>query len=516
MSAKETNAIPATHAQPSDGGIGRPAIRGSIWTMGGYAVAQVLRLASNLILTRLLFPAVFGQMSLVFIFIHGLQMFSDVGIGPAIVQSARGEDAAFLRTAWTIQVARGAVLWICSWLIAWPAASFYEQPILAWLIPAAGFSAVLGGLESTAMHIHRRRLHLGRLTLVELGGQATGSIGTVVLAALSRLAVGPGDARLVWAIVGGSLIGALVRTLLSHTVLPGIRHRFHIDREALGLLFGFGRWIFVSTLLTFFAGQSDRLVFGKMIPIDLFGVYGIAALLATLPTQGVEKLGAAVIFPAYARLAARGDLKKLFARVRLPLLLGAAALVTGLIACGPFLVRILYDARYADAGWMLQFLAAVAWFQILEATIGAALLAEGATRWVAASSAAKLLGMVLFLPLGFHLGGFRGALVGLVLSEALKYLAATVGLARRGLHGIALDGLLTLAIALVSALGLVAGQAASARLPGKAPAFIASALVAGGIWAVIGAWYLHRERAAGKAALWPQAARPSPGGPPAG
>ena len=60
----------------------------------------------------------------------------------------------------------------------------------------------------------------------------------------------------------------------------------------------FGRWIFVSTVLTFLAGQSDRLVFGKMIPIALFGVYSIASMLAALPTQAVLKLGGAVIFPA--------------------------------------------------------------------------------------------------------------------------------------------------------------------------------------------------------------------------
>jgi O-antigen/teichoic acid export membrane protein len=282
--------------------------------------------------------------------------------------------------------------------------------------------------------------------------------------------------------------------VLSHAALPGISHGFHLDREALASLFGFGRWIFVSTLLTFFAGQSDRLIFGKMIPMDLFGVYGIASLLATLPTQAIEKLGGSVAFPAYARLAARGELGTLFARVRLPLLLGGAALVSGLIACGPFLVRILYDPRYAQAGWILQFLAVVAWFQILEATIGAALLAEGATRWVAFSSAAKLVGMVGLLPLGFHLGGFPGALAGLVLSEVLKYLAATVGLARRGLRGVAMDGLVTAAIAVVSAAGLLAGHATAARLPGKAPGFLASGLVAGGIWAVVGLRYLRQER----------------------
>src|SRR5260370_35887988 len=79
-----------------------PAIRGSVWTMGGYATGQLVRLGGNLVLTRLLFPAIFGEMALVFIFLQGLQMFSDVGTGPAIIPSSRGEEPDFLTTACTV------------------------------------------------------------------------------------------------------------------------------------------------------------------------------------------------------------------------------------------------------------------------------------------------------------------------------------------------------------------------------------------------------------------------------
>src|ERR1700687_1974213 len=162
--------------------IAAPAIRGSVWTMGGYAAGQFLRLAGNIVLTRLLFPAVFGEMALVFIFIQGLAMFSDVGTGPAIIQNARGEDPSFLNTAWTIQCARGAILWLASWAIAWPLAAFYGQPSLRWLVPAAGFTALLGGVACLAMHALQRHLKLERLTIVELASQLVGIAATVLFA----------------------------------------------------------------------------------------------------------------------------------------------------------------------------------------------------------------------------------------------------------------------------------------------------------------------------------------------
>ena len=67
------------------------ALRGSAWIMLGYCSGQGFRLISNLILTRLLFPEAFGLMALIMVFIVGLTMFSDVGIGPSISQSKRGD-----------------------------------------------------------------------------------------------------------------------------------------------------------------------------------------------------------------------------------------------------------------------------------------------------------------------------------------------------------------------------------------------------------------------------------------
>ncbi len=106
------------------------AIRGSLWTLSGHTSSQILRLGSNLILTRLLFPEAFGLMALVQTFIIGLEMFSDVGIRPSIIQNHRGNDPSFLNTAWTIQVIRGFMLWLGACLMAIPAANFFHQPML--------------------------------------------------------------------------------------------------------------------------------------------------------------------------------------------------------------------------------------------------------------------------------------------------------------------------------------------------------------------------------------------------
>ena len=66
------------------GGLASKASTGAVWTIAGHGGEQVVRLASNLIVTRLLLAEYFGLMALVSVFLIGLQLFSDIGIGPAL------------------------------------------------------------------------------------------------------------------------------------------------------------------------------------------------------------------------------------------------------------------------------------------------------------------------------------------------------------------------------------------------------------------------------------------------
>ena len=172
------------------------ALKGGALTAGAYAATQVLRLASNLILTRLLFPEAFGLMALVSVVLVGLQMFSDAGIGPSIAQSPRGDDPEFLDTAWTAQVLRGVILWLGTLGLAGPVAALYDAPDLARLLPVAGLTLLIAGFNPTRIDTANRHLLLGRVTALDLVAQTIG-IGAMVALAL---ALGT-----VWALVIGAV-----------------------------------------------------------------------------------------------------------------------------------------------------------------------------------------------------------------------------------------------------------------------------------------------------------------------
>ena len=93
-------------------------MKAGAWVMGGHVSSQLLRLASNLIMTRLLVPEMFGIMAVANILILGLALLSDLGLKQNIIQSKRGEDPVFINTAWTVQILRGVMITVIALAVA--------------------------------------------------------------------------------------------------------------------------------------------------------------------------------------------------------------------------------------------------------------------------------------------------------------------------------------------------------------------------------------------------------------
>ncbi len=424
------------------------AIRGSAWTIAGYGASQVLRLGSNLVLTRLLFPEAFGLMALVYLLVQGLNMFSDVGIQPSIVQNERGNDPTFLNTAWTIQIIRGFALWICVCMLAWPFATFYGDMQLAWFALVAGFSAVIAGFNSTALASAHRHLALGRLTVLDLIAQIVSLVVMLIWAWFFPT---------VWALVAGGLVASGVKMILSHAWLGEIRNRFAWDRQAGLALLSFGKWIFLSSAVTFLAMQADRLILGKLLTLEMLGVYSIAYMLIGAPRQVLSRIGSSVMFPAVSRRAHldREELRRKIIRQRWWPLLGMAGVVALLATLGDQVVLVLWDDRYAAASWMTVVLALGLWPTVLNHTLAPALMAVGRPQYIAMGNLVRLLWVSILMIVGFFLFGLLGALVVVASGDIPKYLSTLLGLRRERMLAWKQDVLVTAILVGLLIAGLV-------------------------------------------------------------
>ena len=271
------------------------AIKGAIWTIASYGSSQISRFASNLILTRLLLPELFGLVGLAYVFITGINLFSDIGLGPSIIQNKRGDDPQFLNTAWTLQVIRSFFIFICLIIITQQVASFYGEPRLLWLIPVIGINSLIGGFNSTATSSLNRQMAVKRVVIFELGIQIVSTTVMIVWAWFDRS---------IWAmIVAGGFTGAVIELIWSHFLIRGKSNRFAWDKEAVKEIFSYGKWIFLSTALFFLCSQADRLILRKIFTLTMLGIYGIAFTLGDMPRQIIIAVSGRVIFPSISMLA---------------------------------------------------------------------------------------------------------------------------------------------------------------------------------------------------------------------
>ena len=407
----------------TSGSLTMRAVRSAGFAVLAFGGGQALRLISNLILTRLLFPEAFGLMALVMVILQGLAMFSDVGVTPAILQSRRGDDQDFLNTAWTIQVGRGFLLWVAAAALATPFAQFYGEPLLAELLPVMALTLIIAGFNPTRLDTANRHLQLGRVTALELTGQVIGVVAAVLLAWAMQS---------VWALVIANLFASLSATLLYSFLLPGRWNRLRWEPAAASELINFGKWIFLSTVAGFFFSQGDKLLIGRYLPLDAFGVYNIGYFLASFPLILGRMVTNKVLIPIY-RERPPGDSPHNFAKLR-----RMRTLVTGLLLAmvmtlgyaGVWLVELLYDPRYAMAGAVVVMIACMQVPQIVGLTYDQAAVAAGDSRRFFYFTAAKAALMVGGLVVGLELGGLPGALVAQGVAFLLAY-PVLVWLARR-------------------------------------------------------------------------------------
>lgn len=395
-------------------GLMQRAARSSAITVLGFGAGQFMRLASNLILTRLLFPEAFGMMALISVFIMGLAMFSDVGVGPAIMSSKRGDDQDFLDTAWTIQIIRGVSLFIAACLLTYPVAIFYDEPMLLYFLPVASIALVIDGFKPTRVETQNRHLRAGLLTAIDMATQFIGVVTAVALAWWLQS---------VWALILSNLIAVSAQLLMLNLGLPGQSNRLRWEKPAAHELINFGKWIFLSTLCGFLIGQADKVILAKYLDFGVLGVYNIGYFLASFPFLLGGVLMRRLLIPVYRESAPKESrenfnrVRKMRAAVTLALTLPIAILAFG----GVWLVEIMYDDRYLDAGAVVVLFAATQMPALIILTCDQAALASGDSGRFFVLTLARSVLIVVGLLIGLELLGLTGAILGLAAANLAAY-----------------------------------------------------------------------------------------------
>ena len=400
------------------------SISAGAWTGGANAISQLVRFAGNLVLARLLTPDAFGLMAVVATLMMGLNLLSDIGTGPTIIQSPRGAEREFLNTAWTLQVVRGIGLWLFGLLIAFAVTlgqtnhwfgvgTAYSDGRLPPLIAVATFGLAILGFTSINLRTAERNLTFRRVVSIELAAQLGALTLMVVLAVLTHS---------VWALIFGGLLSAVLRCTLSHFMLPGPRASVRLERSAVQELLGKGKWVLMSSLIGYFALSGDRLLLAGMVDGATLGLYSIAFALAGMAPTAFSAILGKVALPAFSEVWR--DLPSALPRTYRKfqqITDSCVGLVAGLLFISSnALISVLYDSRYHDAGTILAYLA-IGSIGMRVVVIEQLYLATGQPRLLALAAVPRVVTLLAGVPIGYSIGQLNGALVAIVLSQFAQW-----------------------------------------------------------------------------------------------
>jgi len=367
----------------------------------------------------------FGVMAIVTVIMSGLAMFSDVGLMQNIIQSNRGEDRDFLNTAWTIQVLRGAVLFIITLVIS---LILYQLGQMGYLSPSTAYgneqlpmilavmslTALIAGANSIYLSLLNRKLLMGKLITIGIISQVIGLMFMLIWAWYNR------D---IWALVFGGVVSSFIKLLLSHSQLITEKCQWCWDKTAVHEIFHFGKWVFLSSILGFLVNQGDRVLLGGMIDSQLLGVYTVAFFLANALKEVMVKLISSVFYPVISETIrnAPESLEKVYYKIKNKIDFVTFFMAGCIFSSGQKIIYFVYDQRYQDAGWMLEILA------LSLVSVGCILadqcfLAHGKAKLISLLASVQVISLYCTVPLAYYFYGWELAIWMIALNPMIRIL----------------------------------------------------------------------------------------------
>lgn len=246
----------------------RQAFHALKWSALGEAASRLLGPLVFLVLARILVPGDFGVLAAATMVTTFSQVFTDAGLGKALVQR-QTQVAESANAAFWINVALGLVMMLALIATAPIIASFFHDPRIAAVVRVLSLQILMTSASATHLSLLQRDLQFQRLFHVRLLSTALPALASIPLAL-----AGAGY----WALVAGSLSGQAIQAMLlwrESEWRPTVAFELSVAKE----LVAFGKWAMLSGVFAWFYAWMDSAIVGHFMGPHEMGLYRSASVL---------------------------------------------------------------------------------------------------------------------------------------------------------------------------------------------------------------------------------------------
>lgn len=382
---------------------------GSAAMIVSHGYVSVVRLGSNLVLTRLLAPEAFGVIAIVMSIGFVINQLSDMGLRAYIIRH-KDANARLLQTVWTVRFARNLCVAATLFFGAGFFADLYGAPETAWAVRAYAGVIVLQSLTSFSVITTERNRGVVRLSLIEMAVATTNAVVTLVAAIYLRS---------YWAIIIAMYVSTMISVFISHVVLQGPPVGFRFEKDSFLDLWGFWRVVLPSSMMTIVITQSDKFVLARFFDTAQLGFYYLGAAITSAFVSLIEQYGMRIFFPIFAEANRKSDEEAArvyyAARMRMSLLFALA--LGGLAGAAPFVTRLLFNDEYLGAAVYISILTFLPLGKLLGAPANHALITKGYLVSSIHVTLIRFFWVVLTAPAAYFLFGPFAVFVAIALVE---------------------------------------------------------------------------------------------------
>ena len=268
----------------------RAAGNAMVWKlvqMGGVKIIFLIRL---LVLAILLAPSDFGLVAIATAATGFLLSLTNFGLVPAVVQAENMDDVKY-DAAWTFDMTRSLIVASLTIVFAPTIANIFAEPLAVPIIRVLALRPFIESITSIKVAALNRDLSFRPLAYLKIVEAISNTVISVSLARFFG----------VWAIVFGSIGGALCMVIASYILAP-YRPHISFNWKAVNSLMNFGGWVFLTSLVAMAGNYGLRIAISRQLGAEGLGLYFIAVQLAYLPNEVANEAVGAVAFPLFARL----------------------------------------------------------------------------------------------------------------------------------------------------------------------------------------------------------------------
>lgn len=233
----------------------------------------------------------FGTMAIVSSLISFGVVFTEGGMGPAIIQKEI-VTKKHISTAISTSAIIGLLAYLLLFLSKDAIANFYDQSILRIIIPVIGLNFVFLSLSSVSLSLLHKNFQFKYASIATVFASTISYIIGIYLAFHNYG---------IWALVIASLLYAFFRTIL-YILFSRISLSFKFSVTEWKELFSFGSGMILIKVINFLSSSGLKLMLGKVLTTSLLGFLDRALYIRGIPNVYLGHVIDRIIFPLLSRL----------------------------------------------------------------------------------------------------------------------------------------------------------------------------------------------------------------------